>query len=129
MRTAPGTSLKLEARTIGGQRVAAVQQSRDIPLGSVDKSLRGVVAEGIETVLVGARAGRAAVLGPLPNRDVTAAEVQFFAKTLLARDQIRFEEKKQATGGHPSPFLPTHAIRAQRGRKVLRRIRFLCGTR
>jgi hypothetical protein len=134
MGAAPGERLAVGVREIGGERVAEARHQREVPLGDVDPRLAGVVALASESVLVGAAGTRAAVLGALPEANTTADEVHAFVATLVRNEAIALDgagraavsrRRAVATGRPPIP--PTHTVRTRGGRKVLTRIRFVCG--
>jgi fungalysin metallopeptidase (M36) len=111
--------------------VVEAVQTREVPLGSVDSSLKGVVAIAQEPVMVGASGGRASVMGVLPHREDTDTEVHSFVRSLLEHDRI--DTGKRAKGVRKSAVAPaaavggaTHAVRKVGEKKVLRRIRFQC---
>jgi hypothetical protein len=111
-----------------GTRAVRVVQSRNVPLGSVDSRLKGVVAVAHEPVLVGGSGGRASVLGVMPQAQDTELEVQSFVASLLAHDRIELgKPKKRAFAAATGDGHTTHAIRTVGGKKVLKRIRFRCG--
>jgi hypothetical protein len=104
----------------------AVNQ-RTVDLGAVDNRLKGVVAYALETALVGASGGRAAILGALPEQSQTEDEVSAFVETLLRCNRIRVDKKFGAMAAAPNPQAATHAVRTEVGKKVLVRLRFMCG--
>jgi hypothetical protein len=73
----------------------------------------------------------------LPQQNRTENEVNAFVETLLENDRIALEgkpakaaAKKSLVGAMPtakSNNVPTHVIRSVAGKRVLTRIRFLCG--
>ena len=77
-----------------------VTNEREVPLGSLDSRLKGVVGLAQEPVMVGASGGRAAVMGMMPHAPDTESEVQEFVKTLLAHDRIDWggTRKRPASG-------------------------------
>jgi hypothetical protein len=120
-----------------GANVAEAVHRREVPLGDMSKSLKGVVAYGAEPVLIGASGGRAAVLGALPEPNRTVDEVSAFVETLLKNNRIALETGKKPrragaaatrspTAGRNLPQPHTHVIRSVGGKKVLTRVRFLC---
>jgi hypothetical protein len=123
-----GARLDVSPLNVGGQRVARVVHEREVPLGDVDRRLRGVVARTAEPVLVGAAGSRAAVLGALPEDSTTADEVRTFVETLLAHDRIDFGRTPAGAvaAAAPGDSLPTHTVRTRGKKKVLTRVRFLC---
>jgi hypothetical protein len=131
---APGTKLAVSAVEIGEERVAQVVHYREVPLGSLSKQLKGVVAVAAEPVLVGAEGGRAAIVSALPEPNATTDEVHTFVETLLKNDQIAFDGRARAAkarrvgavNGRQAHGLPTHKVVTRNGKKVLTRIRFVC---
>ena len=80
-------------------------------------------------MIVGASGNKAALVGALPNAADTENEVQAFVETLLEHDRIDFgkAEKKRAVDLESEVNWKTHTIKTVGGKKVLRRLRFLCG--
>ncbi len=116
-----------KADFFGAGAVSAVQ-TRSVPLGSLHPQLRGVVAVAHEPVIVGASGGRAAVMGAVPHVAETDSEVMAFVETLVAHKRIRFSGKKAMVAAAASKFdHSTHVIKSVGGKKVLQRVRFLCG--
>lgn len=129
-----GAKLRTTAADVFGTRVVHAEQTRSVPLGSVDPRLRGVVAIAHESVLVGGSGRRASVMGVMPHAEDTEAEVQSFVKSLMAHGRIDLgtrrgarkkgivaSTKSSGANGHT-----THAIKTVGGKKVLQRIRFRC---
>jgi hypothetical protein len=129
-----------------GAGIAEALHRREVPLDQISNRLRGVVAYGAEPVLVGSSGPRAALLGALPESIRTEDEVSAFVETLLAHDRIAFDGKKSSTSVSASRKRPrlvgamavaehepktpepyTHVIRTVGAKKVLTRLRFLCG--
>jgi hypothetical protein len=130
---APGASITVRPTVIAGQRVAHAAHLREIPLAKLDRRLKGVVTLVPEPVLLGSADRTVAILGALPEAAATADEVNAFVASLLAADRIAFAPE-DVKGGIGSAVkrdrrkrLPTHAVHALRGRRVLRRVRFSCG--
>ena len=124
-----GTRLSINPKNMFGQKIAEVVHQREVPLGDVDKSLRGVVAFAAESVLVGSSGKRAAVLDALPEPTDTVDEVQAYVRSLLENGRIQLEKKTRgvsALASTQAPEAPTHVIRPRAGKKVLERVRFLC---
>jgi hypothetical protein len=78
-----------------GEKVVHVLNTREVPLGGVDKVLQGVVGMAYEPVNVGDSGGRAAVVGAMPQPDDTDKEVIEFVKALLKHDRIDLDKKKK----------------------------------
>jgi hypothetical protein len=131
-----GAKFAIRPLAMLGEGVAEAVHRREVSLGDVDKRLRGVVAFAAEPVLVGRSGTRAAVLGALPQQTRTEDEVGAFVETLLKNGRIALDgrpkagAKKSLMAAMPKPKsnnVPTHVIRSVGGKKVLTRIRFLCG--
>jgi hypothetical protein len=93
-----------------------------------------VVAFAAEPILIGRSGARAAVLGALPEATRTEDEVSAFVETLLRNGRIALDggakkaaKKRGLVAAAASNNISTHAIRTVGGKKVLTRIRFLCG--
>ena len=141
---AAGAKLAVSPITLGKERVVEVVHQRAVPLGSVHKALKGVVAMAQETVVVGKSGFAAAALTGMPDQTTSEEEVNKFVETLLAHGRIDFGKEKPAKPkasmgfaaigglGLATPKLPkltslaTHRIVIQGGKKVLVRIRFIC---
>lgn len=122
-----GARLNVSAANPFGQTMVNAVHAREIPLGSLDKRLAGVVAFGHEPVLVGASGGRAAVMGALPNPADTRSEVQAFVQSLLAHDDIDLRAPKSRAAAAPTGAgAASHVVRTVGGKKVLQRVRFRC---
>jgi hypothetical protein len=123
--------LAVTAHRVGGRAVAKAVHRRDVALGKLDRRLKGVVAPAVESVLVGASAARAVVLGHLPNPGTTIDEVHHFVGTLLEHGAIAVGTARRRAAGEAetahAPPLPTHRLRKRGGKRVLERARFLCG--
>ena len=116
-----GTRLSVTPKEVYGVKMAEAVHTREIDLGPVDRRLAGCVARTPETVLVGDSGGQAAVLGGLPDPTQTEDEVRAFVETLLRCGRIKLE----GTGSAREPI--THVVHARGGKKLLERVRFLCG--
>jgi hypothetical protein len=113
--------------------MVSAMQTDVVSLSSIP-GLKGVVAETHQPVLVGGSGKSAAVLGLMPHPENTEAEVLAYVKTLVAHDRIDYGGKKKTAskrgmvaGGGATPDHTTHVIRRVGGKKVLQRVRFLCG--
>jgi fungalysin metallopeptidase (M36) len=128
-----GAKLSLSATNFFGVQAVHAMQTRSVPLGSVDPKLKGVVAMAHEPVIVGASGNRAAVIGAVPNTAETEDEVKAFVEALVAHNRIGYGAKakkaktKAATARRAFPEHATHVVKSVGGRKVLERVRFLCG--
>jgi Fungalysin metallopeptidase (M36) len=124
-----GAKLSLSATDFFGVKAVNAVQTRDVQLGSVDPKLKGVVAIAHEPVIVGASGSRAAVMGAVPNVAETESEVKAFVGSLVAHRRIGYgrKAKKAAVAKRDFPEHVTHVVKSVGGRKVLQRVRFLCG--
>jgi hypothetical protein len=74
-------------------------------------------------------------MGAMPHPENTEAEVLAYVRTLVEHDRIDYggRKKKSASkrgmvaGGAATADHTTHVIRRVGGKKVLQRVRFLCG--
>ena len=124
-----GAKLSLSATDFFGVKAVNAVQTRGVQLGSVDPKLKGVVAMAHEPVIVGASGSRAAVMGAVPNVAETESEVKAFVGSLVAHRRIGYgrKAKKAAVAKRDFPEHVTHVVKSVGGRKVLQRVRFLCG--
>ena len=135
IRAAKGAKLMVGAINVAGEKLAEVTYLRAVPLDSVDESLKGVIAMASEVVRVGESGKMAAVMGALPQPDRTVDEVKHFVSTLVKMRQIAHiglhpKAKKGLVASRAKlrePPMATHEIRTVGGKKVLQRIRFICG--
>lgn len=131
-----GSKMVLGMVEIGGEKVAEAVHQRAVSLTGLDNRLKGVVAMAPEPVLVQRAGGMSALVSALPDASASEDEVQAFVETLLAHNQIAFDgkggkaPKRRALGmvasGADLLQLPTHKITTSGGKKVLKRIRYLC---
>ena len=133
-----GTKLSGGATVLSGQRFAQLVHTQRVPLGSVDKRLKGVTVDAPVSILVGNSGGRAALMGQMPELVSTEREVEAFVKALIANGQIELGggTKAAATGrrrgavGGTDARQPvtreTHRVKSVAGRKTLERVRFSC---
>ena len=89
-----GAKMTFAAADLFGEKVVNVLHTREIPLGSIDKDLKGVVCVVHEPVNIGASGGRATVMGAMPHPEDTEKEVMEFVKVLLEHDRIDLDKKK-----------------------------------
>jgi hypothetical protein len=114
--------------------MVSVTHTDTMPLSSIP-GLKGVVAEVHQPVLVGASGRTAAVMGPMPHPENSEAEVLAYVKTLVEHDRIDFGREKKSgakkrgmvAGGDAAVDPTTHVIKRVGGKKMLQRVRFLCG--
>jgi len=143
MQATGGAGLSLEVVKIGGQPVVQAVHRREVSLGAVSPRLKGVVARVAETVLVGKvqagsgkAAARPAVVSALPDARASEDEVHVFVESLLKNDGVDLDGSRTRAKSAPRGAvaarheatgrpLPTHAVRAEGGKKVLVRVRFL----
>lgn len=134
----PGAALRMRSYELGGRRVTEACHEREVPLTGLSERLQGVVAIGVEPTLVGAENRRAAVLGALPDAQMTTDEVRAFVRGLVARGAIAYDEAarraaarrttRRGRGAVASPrAAPTHAVVQEGGKPVLKRLRYACG--
>jgi hypothetical protein len=107
---------------------------RPVELKGLSKRLSNVIAYGVEPSLVGSANRHAAVLGALPDAQMTEDEVRAFVSGLVRRGAIAFDgdaksrKRKGARGAVAAPgSAATHRIVRIRGKLVLKRLRFACG--
>ncbi len=129
-----GTPMSVRSYELGGKAIAEVCHLRAVPLGALSKQLAGVVAYGVEPALIGGTNRRAAVLGALPDAQMTEDEVHTFVAGLLRRGAIKFDGKGAAAkrrGRHGAVAgrtrVETHGVVRQGGKLVLKRLRYACG--
>jgi hypothetical protein len=129
IRAEPRSKLNVSHRHMFGTDVAEAIHKREVPLDAVDRRLKGVVAYGTEPILIGNSGPRPAVLGMLPEPNRTADEVTAYVETLLKHGRIQMNGRRPmgAVASRRTPFIPTHVIRKKGGKKVLERVRFVCG--
>jgi hypothetical protein len=125
--------MSVRAYELGGRPVAEVCHLRSVPLDGLAKRLENVVAMGPEPTLVGASADTAALMGALPDAQMTSDEVRTFVSGLVHRGAIAYDREtaRRARAGGPGAVrrqgTVTHEIVERDGRKVLQRLRFSCG--
>lgn len=126
---ARGATLAVSAGDVFGTPVVTALHTRPVALGTLHPQLRGVVALTPEPVMVGASGARAAVMGSVPQAGDTESEVHAFVESLLSHHRIAFGGTAATARGAPAVAArdhTTHEIRTVRGKKVLRRKRFMC---
>ena len=124
-----GAKISMSQTNFFGVPAVNAVQTRSVQLGSVDPKLRGVVAMAHEPVIVGASGTRAAVMGAVPNTAETESEVKAFVGSLVVHRRIGYggTARRAAAAKREFPEHVTHVVRSVGGRKVLQRVRFLCG--
>ena len=128
------TTMSVRSYDLGGTRVAEASHLRPVPLRGLSEQLANVVALGPEPALIGASEKSAAVLGALPDAQMTRDEVRSFVAGLVRRGAIAFnagdaKAARPARGAVRPHGTVTHVVVERRGRKVLERLRFSCGCR
>ena len=123
---ARGGRLSVTGQTLGGRAVAKAVHHRSIPLGKLNRRLKGAVVPAAEPVLVGAGTERAVVLGHLPDPRSTADEVHHFVTTLLKHECLGTgaPARKGKAKARKASLPPTHALQKRGGKTVLNRISF-----
>ena len=136
-----GARLSVTPLSLGDERVVSVVHQRAVPLGELHKQLQGVVALAPEAVVVGRSGHAAAALSAIPDQSTTKDEVRTFVQTLLAHSRIDFSRDRtvkprvarargavaMGTKSQMPTSLATHRIVFEGGKKVLVRVRFICG--
>ena len=138
---APGSKFSFNVLEIGDEKVTEVVHQREVPLKGLDSRLKDVVAIAPEPIFVKPEGGMAAIASALPDANTSTDEVHAFVETLLEHKRIAFDGGGRATtkrraskkgiaavaASEELTELPTHTIVTRGGKKVLTRIRFLCG--
>ena len=135
-----GARLAVAPVDLGATRFVEAVHHREVRLDSLGKELKGVVAVAPESVIVGGSAGMAAAFSAMPDPASTADEVLKFVETLLAHDSVdlrgrtppakaRRGRAAAAQADGTMSALPTHVVKVRGKKKVLTRVRFLCGCR
>lgn len=134
MSLPPRTAMSVRTYDLGGTSVTEASHQRAVSLTGLSERLANVVALGAEPTLVGASKTRAAVMGALPDAQMTSDEVRTFVAGLVRRGAIAYDAKQAASaraggrGAGPTHGTRTHVVvTKQGGRKVLQRMRFSCG--
>jgi hypothetical protein len=136
-----GARMNVGSVELSGRRFARVVHTQRVPLGSVDKRLKGVSIAATMPVLVGNSGGRAAVMGEIPEPVSTEREVHAFVESLVKHGQIEFSAGKaksaargvaaatarRAARGEKAIPRETHRVVATGGQRTLERVRFSCG--
>lgn len=132
---APRSRMSMLPITLGEMNAVELVHERAVPLSGLSSKLKGVVALAPEGIVLGDSGGLAAAFSVLPDVTTTSNEVTTFVETLLAHDQIDFDDgatRKRGSrtrGGKRSRkkgSLATHHIVKRKGAKVLERARFAC---
>ena len=126
------TAMSVRSYDLGGTHIAEASHLRPVALRGLSKRLENVVALGPEPALIGSSAKSAAVLGALPDAQMTSDEVRSFVSGLVRRGAIAFDPRpanlpKPARGAVRPQGTVTHVVVERRGKKVLERLRFSCG--
>jgi hypothetical protein len=127
----PASRMVVRALDIGERRVAEATHERNVDLTGTAEYLRGVVARATEPVLLERSAGRAAIIGEVPDMATTEDEVRKFVATLVRDGQIKRPGPRRRRGGRGvvvgKAEAPTHEIVRVGKSNVLRRVRYACG--
>ena len=91
----PTARFSVDAVDLSGHAMSQVVHTYSVPLGTVHKSLKGVVIEAPVPVLLGDSGGRAAVMGDIPEPVSTEREVQTFAESLPRETHARRHVRKE----------------------------------
>lgn len=131
--------LTTRSLSLGQSKVSEVSTIRPIPLDSLSKDLKGVVADGHEAVIVSGSNHRAALVGNPPLESATRDEVLTFVGLLLKFNRLDYGKnkkrkkpaRKSAIKGEaanvPASRLPTHRLAARGKKLTVERVRFSCG--
>jgi hypothetical protein len=124
---------------ISGQRFTRVVHTHRVPLGAVDRRLRGVTMDTPLPVIIGASGGRPAVMGAMPEPVSTEREVHAFVASLVEHEQIELGGRRTSTArrkttssraegrGRGAPLSrETHRVVADGRDRQLVRVRFHC---
>lgn len=135
MSLPPRTAMRVRTYDLGGTPVAEASHMRAVSLKGLSERLKNVVALGPEPTLVGASKQHAAVMGALPDAQMTSDEVRTFVAGLVRRGAIAYDAKQAAAaraggrGAVRTKGTVTHVVVKRHGRDVLERMRFSCGCR
>jgi len=135
-----GAKLTVSKKNLFGHDVVQASHRHEVSLGAVDKRLQGAIALVQVPVMVGASGKRAVVVGNIPNTTTTDGEVQSFVKSLLSHDQLQVGGQAKAKAAVRAKAVamgksvvsartigtPTHELKTEGGKRVLRRVRFTC---
>jgi hypothetical protein len=135
MGAAPRARLTVSPLEIGGEEFAEAIHFREVPLTGLSDRLSGVVAVAPEPVLIGASGTRSAIMSAMPDANTTNDEVRAFVESLLENQSIEFDRPRRAAVTRAAVAetpeaapVPTHKVVSRGGKKVLERIRFVCGS-
>jgi hypothetical protein len=113
---------------LGGEQLANVAIRHEVPLGKIDRRLKGVVAT-VESVALVGEVGGAAALMAAPRQGAASDEVLDFVSSLVTHEQIAFDPppKKRGARAIATPEtapVATHAVVRHRSKQVLQRVAF-----
>jgi hypothetical protein len=94
-----GAAWSVEALDVSGRRFTRAVHTRQVPLGGVDRRLRGVTIATPVPVIIGESGGRAAVMGEIPEPVSTEREVHAFVASLVEHRQIEFPDGRPVRRG------------------------------
>ncbi|HTR84214.1 MAG TPA: M36 family metallopeptidase [Reyranella sp.] len=136
----PGRAFEHRSLHLGPRQVSELVYPHRIKLDRLGKQMRGVVAVGHRSTLVGESNKRAALIGPTTPESVAEAEVLWFVGTLMKMGRVRtqpltakrVERISKGPGklrkGMPKPeHRPTHHVVRRGTARVLERLCFACG--
>jgi hypothetical protein len=127
--TPRSTPISLMPVKFGRRKFSRGRFSREISLAALGHRLKGVSARVREDVLLGKSLRKAALLGHIPNAEVTHREVMALVACLLDTGCIHGMKPLQKLKGRFRKGvreLPTHSIRKQGNARRIRRLRFSC---
>jgi hypothetical protein len=136
------SSRKFATRSLrmGEGHVSELVYPKHFPLDGLGRELKGVVAIGHLSTLVGSDNKQAALIGNPVPASVAEAEVRSFVRNLVRFNRLqcagttervgkgkKAARKKSAKGEKRGVRLPTHRIVARGATKTVERLRFACG--
>ena len=96
-----GARLSVGTTELSGRAFTHVVHTRRVPLGALDRRLKGVTIQAAVPVVIGDSGGRAAVMGHIPEPRSTEREVHSFVGSLVQHDQIRVRVGASCDERHP----------------------------
>ena len=113
--------MRLRSFDLGGKLVTEACHERDVPLAGLSERLRASSRSGSEPTLVGGEHRRAAVLGALPDPQMTNDEVRAFVAGLVASGSIAYDEPARKAAARRSTRRGRGAVTGQGRRAHARR--------